>query len=1238
MDFKKSTFTSVFHKHTKSDINIQTSINNSMQFTLTPSVIDQKDENGEENKAYQPVKDIAEKLLDKDVKNIALTGPFGSGKSSILLTLQRDYPTYQYLNISLATLECDIEGNDIEGDNNKANVSSTSLKTAISPKPKESDQNNEDSLNRLIEYSILQQLIYREIAHDIPQSRFKRIKHISHRQSIWFSIGTVLFVLACIILFEPQFLHVQSLNNLFSSSKNWKIFWDLICLAYIIFAFTLALKGLIIATYNSKLNKFNIKDGEIDIAESTSIFNKHLDEIIYFFEVTKYDVVIIEDLDRFKTHSIFLKLRELNHLLNSSKAINRDNNRQIVFIYAVRDDIFKDTSRTKFFDFITTVIPIINPSNSCDKLLISLQERGIKDITDEVCYDLGIFIDDMRILKNIVNEFIQYRYKLDDKLKPEKLLSMILYKNYYPKDFTLLHNQDGDVYQLIKNKAKYYNSAVQDKEKKISALQEELKQILHFYSTQKEIELRSLYVLKYIEKIIHIQYFSENNTNYTPRQIIDSPELFQKLANNVFKHYYSNYTGTNRLNINFKDIENEVDSKHTYLQRLVMTSEKVDEIKVEIAKIQQEISELRTLPMHVILVKYPAEDFFQDAKGNKLIAFLLRQGYIDEYYYDYISYFYPGVMTASDRDFVLDIKIGRKKEYNYEIQKHKSVIEQIPDNAFVRGLMLNIGLIDFIVADKEVYSKQLQWIINYIKRKKEFGFIGAYYSQAKLQAIFFNEIFQQWNEFFFEGILKRDKNEADLNFEILLRFFPKQRIELYKNSDFIKYVSSKFELISLKIGIIGFENIKFIIDTLDIKFLSLQVKEEIFNELMSFVLKGDHYILTNENISVILYSIKQELAEKFQQASYSAILDSKNEDLIEYVNTNIDYCIKEVFSKDSLLEDEDSLIEIITNDDIEYELKKEYLQKQINKVNDLSSIDQDRWNIVIESNTVSPTWKNIEKFITIDTEAEISSAIVDFISKNSNELGMQKTSNSISESTDSKLFISLLGNNRLPLDSYRLIRKSFRRYFKSYDLSVIQSERMIFLIDTDGILLNVYNYNLIENNFPDLTLKFVLKNKSLYLSDISSYQLRANTANSLLIDGQFTVRERLSIIETLPKATFEGNSSLSNSICLILNEAGKLSVDNDFVIEVMKSCTNRYDKLSLFVKKCHGSPYDESFVKIGLKILDGDYAKIALQQGHRRKFEETKENRLLFEFLKQNNFISKQYGEDGLIRVNARNI
>lgn len=381
----------------------------SNQYNLAPVYIEQNDKDGKPNPKYGPVKDIANKLGDENVRNIALTGPYGSGKSSVLRTLMRDYPKAKYLSISLATLQDDTLYKDFIDEDNEEQQKRGKGKN------EKKFSEKKDEINHLIEYSILQQIIYKEKASKLRQSRLKRIQDIRLPKALIFAGLIVLAVVAAIVLFEPKFLMVESLCSILSCSAVCKKVCDLICVAYLVGISIFFIGKIFVATYNSKVNKLNFKDGEISIAENTSVFNKHLDEIIYFFEVTKYNVVIIEDLDRFETTHIFLKLRELNQLLNSSNSIGR----RIVFIYAVRDDIFNDTNRTKFFDYITTVIPVINYSNAKDMLLNALTQHKITDITESTCKELGLYIDDMRMLYNIVDEHIQYSTKLGNSLIPK---------------------------------------------------------------------------------------------------------------------------------------------------------------------------------------------------------------------------------------------------------------------------------------------------------------------------------------------------------------------------------------------------------------------------------------------------------------------------------------------------------------------------------------------------------------------------------------------------------------------------------------------------------------------------------------------------------------------------------------------------------------------------------------------------------------------------------------------------
>lgn len=350
--------------------------------------------NGDEDKKYSTAFEWA--LRNKNIKNIALTGAYGSGKSSILRTFEKEHREYNYLNISLAS---------------------------FSDNATKSENSEGQNIDRLIELSILQQMFYHVKHKSIPDSRFKRIKSIRKKELVFRSIGLIIWILALFLFFKPKFIQNTSIGEMLDASCPIVTYLSLIV---VVIGIGIIIAKSIRVANNSKLNKLNVQSGEIEISKEidSSILNKHLDEILYFFEVTMYNVVIIEDLDRFNNTEIFTKLRELNILINSSRQINR----RVVFIYAIKDDMFHDKNRTKFFDFIIPVIPVINTSNSGDMLHRMLTKKIDEDIENErklsteFIDDVSLYVDDMRLLKNICNEYIVYKSKLNPQLNPDSLL------------------------------------------------------------------------------------------------------------------------------------------------------------------------------------------------------------------------------------------------------------------------------------------------------------------------------------------------------------------------------------------------------------------------------------------------------------------------------------------------------------------------------------------------------------------------------------------------------------------------------------------------------------------------------------------------------------------------------------------------------------------------------------------------------------------------------------------------
>jgi hypothetical protein len=96
-------------------------------------------------------------LKTPKVNNIAITGPYGSGKSSFLRKYEKENAEWNYLPISLAKFkDPKVDNKAVQNNNDDANISS--------------------NLYQDIERSILQQFFYREKDTRIPFSRFKKIK------------------------------------------------------------------------------------------------------------------------------------------------------------------------------------------------------------------------------------------------------------------------------------------------------------------------------------------------------------------------------------------------------------------------------------------------------------------------------------------------------------------------------------------------------------------------------------------------------------------------------------------------------------------------------------------------------------------------------------------------------------------------------------------------------------------------------------------------------------------------------------------------------------------------------------------------------------------------------------------------------------------------------------------------------------------------------------------------------
>lgn len=271
--------------------------------------------------------------------NIGITGSYGSGKSSIIKSYE-DKTNKKLLYISLAILN--------ENDNNDTN-------------------NNQDvsPLKERLEKAIVNQIVHQIDPSYIPQSFLKSKKEKNYALNTGFIFIGILLLLLNI---PASYNYIASiipdtfLLNLIEKLREY-LFVGLI--AYVMILLYYIPRKFNFSSIVKIKSEFYEVEANTNENTNNSYFDKHLDDILYCISQSKCDAIVFEDIDRFNNQEIFIKLKEINNLLNNRHIFGKYNIcKKIPFIYAMNDDLFKSNDKTKFFDVVIHVIPYINGDNS----------------------------------------------------------------------------------------------------------------------------------------------------------------------------------------------------------------------------------------------------------------------------------------------------------------------------------------------------------------------------------------------------------------------------------------------------------------------------------------------------------------------------------------------------------------------------------------------------------------------------------------------------------------------------------------------------------------------------------------------------------------------------------------------------------------------------------------------------------------------------------------------------------
>ena len=646
-------------------------------FTLYPK----DDLTVEQMKPYKDKLDIA--LSDPRIKNMAITGPYDSGKSSLLKSyfnnrMLKPQKNYQYLKMKLLQKNYD----DYEFIN---------LPNFFYGR----DLEDKENIEKEIEKEVVKQLLFTEDPFKYPYSRISRLKEYSK----WKILGIDILIFIS-ILFLP-------LKNI---TRDWN--WE----SYIIFLILLILFSFKFVQLFSKLSisakiKSPVVNSDLstslsfDSKENIDLFSYFEDEILYYFKKSNIHIVIFEDLDRFHSPIIFQKLHELNENLNKGK-------NKIVFIYTLKESVFAVNKRddyenkaaeekSKFFDCILPIFPLHSFQNSKNKWYKALNKCDFITKNNEklhlypsknIIHNIGNLIFDNREILTIISELDIFAQKLPSNIFKnstaiDKLLGTIVYKNIYPDDFEKITTGKSKIDYLMKNSSKLYSDVTyvlnEEYQTEINALNREINDI----QTQISLSIR-VYLKTKFEQIVSNKsfilngeiYYADDNYEEFWKAFIneEGTEAEKAQISKVFdleeekKRQIKLYFDGKIENFEIKDLKNKNDNlkMKMYQNEALINSYNIGQVvDLMIKKGTSFIEKLKK--------KFP-EEVIEYILTNDILRFLVTNNYLDNTFYDYISPdSFNTILTMEEREFVRNVESRRHIQYNQKLKNKDKVFEEL---------------------------------------------------------------------------------------------------------------------------------------------------------------------------------------------------------------------------------------------------------------------------------------------------------------------------------------------------------------------------------------------------------------------------------------------------------------------------------------------------------------------------------------------------------------------------------
>ena len=1049
--------------------------------TLTPIILDDEQKDKLNYSNYETVLDDI--MSDDKYCNIALTGGYGAGKSTILNTYEKEH-AYKSIHVSLAKL---------------------------------TDEKTEN-----VQAKLINQIIHQIDSKLIPQTQFKIKKIVDLRKISILSSVLFLFITSVLYLLKVPASQVipntqMSLYDTFWQYEEnvWALVIALITfMSLLIYIVNAQLKRPLIKSIQMDKSQIELVESENDQEEEKEKFDKYMDEIIYLFEKSDIDIFVIEDLDRLEDVTIFYELRQINYLVNKKLGKKK----YIRFIYMVRDELFKkNEERTKFFDIIIPIVPVMDNSNAYDLLKKMIGEEWLGELDEKYLKMICMYIRDYRMLKNIFNEFQIYYTQLKIKeyqYDSMKLFIMITYKNLFASDFADLQQGKGIVYNALKSIEEVRGEAISNIDAEIDVLKREMALIQAEFVEDLD-ELDAIYFEKVLGSKDNTQgfYSVDGRDEHSFESRVDFIRSLKK-SNNVNWNKQGYYQS---ISISRKEIEeafDELESNDLYKirkERLLKNNE------LELRNIEKKIAEKREQKKHMQRASF--KELTVNGASNclanlfvadmELIKIFVQDEMITEDYASYMTYFYPYSISNEELRYLNKVFSRTNDDEQSEIIMYHpdAVIEYLKAEDWDSIALPNKSLFKYIVQRK---ISHLPKLIHNLKIHSNVKFAADMiyeFERKEDVAHWANELIEQWDDFIEAYVNSNNKTKAEL-FETMINLLDNLKSDKIP----LQYVNKYFQVNEDLVAKNCDDRIIKILERVNYKFVQIT---KISKYLLERIYSRNLYQLNKENVDLIVntfYKVNED--DDINKMHFSTIVSNETTPLSIYVHENIEKYLSEIYIPyyASNSTEFDVIINFLNHDDVSFKNKLSLVEVTSVVFDDINKVKSvDVRNKIVEYNKMKFSRSNI--LAIWEATENISVELCEFLKYHYMNSGCDLTfayaRKYFNESNDEHLKASKFIKQLLELenleDAYDNLVRDVNIQYPALTSIMWSKEQISSIVKTRIILMTEKNLLLMRKyEDKDIFYIWVLNQIHVYLKLMQKEELRNEDELQTLISSEDT--------------------------------------------------------------------------------------------------------------------------------------